>query len=66
MTYCVYVDNEIEETDLELEEALELEAEVLEECPEVEVRVAPMNEDFEDEEEEEPGEDEEETLDEDE
>jgi hypothetical protein len=45
MTYCLYVDNEIEEEDLELEDALDLEAEILEEDPEVEVRVAPMNED---------------------
>ena len=45
MTYCLYVDNEIEEEDLELEDVLDLEAEILEEDPEVEVRVAPMNED---------------------
>ena len=47
MTYAVYVDNELEETDLELEEALEAEADILSEDPEVEVRIAPMNEDME-------------------
>jgi hypothetical protein len=47
MMYCVYVDNELEESDLTKEEALELEGEILEDCPEAEIRMAPMNEDME-------------------
>ena len=47
MMYCVYVDNELEESDLTKEEALELEGEILEDYPEAEITMAPMNEDME-------------------
>ena len=47
MMYCVYVDNELEESDLTKEEALELEGEILEDYPEAEITMTPMNEDME-------------------
>jgi hypothetical protein len=60
MTYCLYVDNELEEEGLELEDALSLEEDILDEDPYVEVRVAPEIENDEDEDLEEWGEEEEE------
>jgi hypothetical protein len=56
--YCVYVDNELEETDLTKDEALDIEEEILDEDPFAMVRVEPMED--ESEEEYEPEEDEEE------
>lgn len=47
MMYCVYVDNELEESDLTKEEAIELEGEILEDYPEAEITMTPMNEDME-------------------
>jgi hypothetical protein len=45
VTYCLYVNNEIEDSDLTLPEALELQEEILTEDPEVEVRLEPMSDD---------------------
>lgn len=54
MSHCLYVDNELEETDLSLSEALALEKEILEDDPKAIVRVEPEEdeEDLEEEDEE--------------
>lgn len=59
MTYNVYVDNECEETDLELDEAIDLEQEILEECPTVQIRIEPVVDESDEEEDEEDFEEEE-------
>ena len=53
MLYDVFVDNDLEEEALELDEAQELLEEILEECPEVTVRLEPTKGEEGDEEEEE-------------
>ena len=52
MFYCVYVDNIEEESDLELDEALDLAQEILESRPEAFIRIEPMLEEGEEEDEE--------------
>jgi DNA-directed RNA polymerase alpha subunit len=60
MTYCAYVDNIETESDLELDDALDYLREVLEESPESFVRLDPMIEDEEEDEDYEGEEDQEE------
>jgi hypothetical protein len=51
MFYCVYVDNIEEESDLDLDEALDLVEDILTECPDKLIRIEPMTDEEEEEEE---------------
>ena len=52
MYYCLYVDNIEEDSDLELDEVLDLVADILESSPEKFIRIEPMLDDEEEDEEE--------------